>query len=355
MTEKNNNLEKFYSDVIKQMIEITKNYLSNDQLTLAFSIIDSDIANFAQNILDNELSFDIERFANSDPATQKADNPYKYVFESYRGMQAILFYRIANHLIYKADGLLATTNDYIDPFDEDGNDGNRADEARNYLFLLARKISEDATLHTGVEINPSAKIGKGLVIDHGHGTRIAPDVFGTVVGETCEIGENCTILNGVTLGAFDVNNGAKAGRRHPKIGSNVTICANARILGGIEIGDRVMIAPFSVITHDIPSDCTVSIVNQLQLERNNFEEKKILIYGIIPNDDSFCIYGRNLLGCSVTICGSDDLVQEDEATILDGTDTTIKFNMPVGIKAEKDIAICINRGENRVYYLRPQF
>ncbi len=353
MTEKNNNLEKFYSDVIKQMIKIITKYLSNNQLTLAFSIITTDIAVFAQNILDDELSFDIERFAKSDPATKKADDPYKYVFDSYRGMRATLYYRIANNLIYKADDLLSTRSDYKDPFDK--SEGNCIDETKSFLFLLARKISEDATKLTGVEINPSARIGKGLVIDHGFGTKITSSDFGTVIGETCEIGENCTILNGVTLGALDVNRGEKTGRRHPKIGSNVTICANARVLGGIVIGDRVMIAPFSVITHDIPSDYTVSIVNQLQLERNNFEKGKILIYGVIPDNDIFYIYGRNLSMCSITICDSNNLVQEDEAIILDGTDTTIQFKIPTSIKTTKDITVCIKKGETRVYYLRPQF
>lgn len=354
MTEKNSNLERFYSEVIKQMIEIIKKYLSNSQLTLSFSIVDSDISEFAQNILDNELSYDIERFATSDPATEKANDRYKYVFESCRGMRAILYYRIANHLIYKAEDLLSTTSDnYKDPLDEE-DEGNCIDETKNYLFLLARKITEDATVITGVEINPSARIGKGLVIDHGFGTSIMSDEFGTVIGETCEIGENCTILNGVTLGASDVNKGPKPGRRHPKIGSDVTICANARVLGKIVIGDRVYISPFSVITHDIPSDYTVSIVNQLQLERNESEKQKILIYGVVPDNDIFYVYGRNLSMCSIAICNSNNLVQEDEAIILYGTDTTIKFKIPTNIKTTKDITLCINNGKTRVYYLRPQ-
>ena len=98
----------------------------------------------------------------------------------------------------------------------------------NKCFFLARIISQVGRFFTGIEIHPGAKIGKRLFIDHG---------MGIVIGETTTIGNNCTIYHGVTLGVRSFKkdeNGhlRKGGKRHPNIGNNVTIYANATILGG---------------------------------------------------------------------------------------------------------------------------
>lgn len=348
---------KFNRDVIQQMIQIILKYLSNNQLTLSFSIVDDDIIAFAQDILNNELSSDIDRFVKTDPATKKADDPYKYVFESYKGVKAILYYRIANYLIYHPDALLPDhdDNDYKDPFDTDPHeDFNCQTEAKQFFYLLARKISEDAAILTGIEINPSAQIGKGSVIDHGLNTKIMPGESGTVIGETCEIGENCTILNGVTLGASEVNTGIMPReRRHPKIGTGTTICANVRVLGPVNIGNNVFISPFSVVTHDIPDNYTVSIINQLQIERNHANKGKIKIYGLIPSDNDFWIVGENLSDCIITICDTDTLSQEVSVKVLQKTDTAIKFTTNEISTIPKNASLCIQSGENRIYYLRP--
>ncbi len=109
--------------------------------------------------------------------------------------------------------------------------------------LLARCISQRARHKTGIEIHPGAIIGKGLFIDHG---------MGVVIGETAEIGDNCTIYHGVTLGGT----GKESGKRHPTIGNNVVIGAGAKLLGSFTVGDNSKIAAGSVVLDDVPANCT---------------------------------------------------------------------------------------------------
>ena len=343
--------ESFNSSVIQEMAELVEHYLFWDRFTLSFGCAEGDIISFAEDILNDKLFADIKRFVDSDPAATSSPNPYQYVFKSYKGMRAILYYRIANHLIYHLDALLQSEVDtYRDPFDEESS---RFNDAKDYFYLLARKISEDAAVETGIEINPSARIEKGLVIDHGVHTNIAKDDFGIVIGETCEIGKNCTILNGVTIGASDVNKGAKQGRRHPKIGSNVTICANARILGAIEIGSNVMISPFAVVAHDIPSNCKVSIINQLQIEKGSKSDSGILLYGLIPFEGKLLISGENLLNCKVFLCDSETLANEINVNILRVTMNTIEFALDKELELPASISVCLQRDNTRIYILQP--
>jgi serine O-acetyltransferase len=96
---------------------------------------------------------------------------------------------------------------------------------------------------TGIEIHPGATIGRGLVIDHGSGV---------VIGETAEIGDNCTIYQGVTLGGT----GKDEGKRHPTLGNNVMIGAGAKVLGPMRIGDNVKIAAGAVVLDELPDNCT---------------------------------------------------------------------------------------------------
>ncbi len=110
-------------------------------------------------------------------------------------------------------------------------------------FFVARAISQIARNVTGIEIHPAAKIGKGLVIDHG---------MGVVIGETAEIGDNCTIYQGVTLGGT----GKDVGKRHPTLGNNVMVGAGAKVLGPMNIGDNTKIAANAVVLDKIPDDCT---------------------------------------------------------------------------------------------------
>lgn len=111
------------------------------------------------------------------------------------------------------------------------------------LKFIARYISQRSRHKTGVEIHPAAKIGKGLVIDHG---------MGVVIGETTEIGDNCTIYQGVTLGGT----GKDTGKRHPTLGNNVLVGAGAKVLGPFKVGDNARIAANAVVLSEVPENST---------------------------------------------------------------------------------------------------
>lgn len=110
--------------------------------------------------------------------------------------------------------------------------------------LLARFLSHIARGLTGIEIHPGATIGEGFFIDHG---------MGVVIGETAEIGRNVTMYHGVTLGGTSW----KKGKRHPTIGDNVIIGANAAILGAITVGENSKIGSGSVVNKEVPPHSTV--------------------------------------------------------------------------------------------------
>ena len=113
-------------------------------------------------------------------------------------------------------------------------------------FFLARWVSQRGRHKTGIEIHPGAKIGKCLFIDHG---------MGIVFGETAEIGDNCTIYHGVTLGGT----GKDTGKRHPTVGDNATIYSGASILGGkTVIGANSVIGGNSFITESIAPNTKAS-------------------------------------------------------------------------------------------------
>ena len=112
----------------------------------------------------------------------------------------------------------------------------------NHKFL-ARYISQRTRHKTGIEIHPGAKIGKRLVIDHG---------MGIVIGETTEIGDDCLLYQGVTLGGT----GKDSGKRHPTIGNHVLIGCGAKVLGPFKVGDNSRVAANAVVLSEIPPDCT---------------------------------------------------------------------------------------------------
>ena len=110
-------------------------------------------------------------------------------------------------------------------------------------FFLARWISQYAKFRTGVEIHPGAKIGTGVFIDHG---------CGIVIGETAEVGDGCTLYQGVTLGGT----GKDTGKRHPTLGKNVTVGSGAKVLGPFTIGDNSKIAAGAVVLKETPPNAT---------------------------------------------------------------------------------------------------
>ena len=108
-------------------------------------------------------------------------------------------------------------------------------------YWCGRMISHLARCLTGIEIHPGATIGRRVFIDHG---------MGIVIGETAEIGDDCTLYHGVTLGGTSW----KAGKRHPTLERGVIIGAGAKVLGPILIGDDSAIGANAVVTHDVPAD-----------------------------------------------------------------------------------------------------
>ncbi|NLJ31921.1 MAG: serine O-acetyltransferase [Clostridiales bacterium] len=114
---------------------------------------------------------------------------------------------------------------------------------RHNMKFMARYLSQRARHKTGIEIHPGATIGKGLFIDHG---------MGVVIGETTEIGDNCTLYQGVTLGGT----GKDHGKRHPTLGSSVMVGAGAKILGPFRVGDNARVAAGAVVLDEVPDNAT---------------------------------------------------------------------------------------------------
>lgn len=158
----------------------------------------------------NKLKEDIEVIFEQDPAARG----YLEVILTYSGLHAIWAHRLA-HALYK----------------------------RRFYFS-ARVLSQISRFFTGIEIHPGAVIGRRLFIDHG---------MGVVIGETCEIGDNVTIYQGVTLGGT----GKEKGKRHPTIKDNTLIASGAKVLGSITVGENAKIGAGSVVLRDVPSNSTV--------------------------------------------------------------------------------------------------
>ncbi|MFO7765005.1 MAG: serine O-acetyltransferase [Pelovirga sp.] len=156
------------------------------------------------------LKDDIRAVFDRDPAVRSI---FEVIF-CYPGFHAMLFYRLSHWLWSK----------------------NRT--------FLGRFMSHVGRFLTGIEIHPGAKIGPGFFIDHG---------MGVVIGETAEIGENCTLYHGVTLGG---TSWAKE-KRHPTLGNNVIIGAGAKILGPFKVGDDSKIGSNSVVVKEVPPMATV--------------------------------------------------------------------------------------------------
>ena len=126
---------------------------------------------------------------------------------------------------------------------------------RHNLKFLARWISQRCVRRTNIEIHPAAKIGRRFFIDHG---------TGVVIGETTEIGDDCILYQGVTLGGT----GKDKGKRHPTLGNNVMVGAGAKVLGPIKIGNNVRIAAGAVVLDEIPDNCTAVGVPARVVRRN---------------------------------------------------------------------------------------
>jgi serine O-acetyltransferase len=110
--------------------------------------------------------------------------------------------------------------------------------------VLPRLVSHFSRFLTGIEIHPGAKIGEGLFIDHG---------MGVVIGETSEIGDNCHLYQGVTLGGTST----KREKRHPTLGNNTVVGAGAQVIGAVYVGENARIGAGSVVVTNVPANATV--------------------------------------------------------------------------------------------------
>ena len=141
---------------------------------------------------------------------------------------------------------------------------------QNGHYLSARAISQTARFLTGIEIHPAAKIGKRFFIDHG---------MGVVIGETAEIGDDCTLYQGVTLGGT----GKDVGKRHPTLGNNVMVGAGAKVLGPVYIGSNSKIAANAVVLHPVSENSTAGGIPAKVVKRDGQKIKNDLDQIPIPD------------------------------------------------------------------------
>jgi len=144
------------------------------------------------------------------------------------------------------------------------------------LTWLGRLTSHLGRWLTGIEIHPAVRIGRRVFIDHG---------MGVVIGETAEIGDDCTIYQGVTLGGTSLYRGTK---RHPTLGRNVVVSAGAKVLGGFTVGDGAKIGSNAVVLKEVPAGATVVGVPGRIVEQSVKEEKEksqFAAYGVVPNQE----------------------------------------------------------------------
>ncbi|MBO0995808.1 serine O-acetyltransferase [Bacillus sp. SD088] len=156
------------------------------------------------------LKEDIKTVFDQDPAARSTLE----VLLTYSGLHAIWAHRLA-HPLYKRK-----------------------------LFFLARIVSQVSRFFTGIEIHPGAVIGRRFFMDHG---------MGIVIGETCEIGDDVIVYQGVTLGGT----GKEKGKRHPTLENSTLIAAGAKVLGDIVIGENSKVGAGSVVLKDVPANSTV--------------------------------------------------------------------------------------------------
>jgi len=139
----------------------------------------------------------------------------------------------------------------------------------NNLRWLGRFTSHLGRWLTGIEIHPGAKIGTCVFIDHG---------MGVVIGETAEVGDGCTIYQGVTLGGTSLYRGTK---RHPTLGAGVVVGAGAKILGGFTVGEGARVGSNSVVVKEVPAGATVVGIPGRIVEGKEAEEARFAAYAVV--------------------------------------------------------------------------
>jgi serine O-acetyltransferase len=203
------------------------------------------VHNTFQEVLEDDPSIgeafraDLMAWVTRDPACDRLIEPLLY----FKGFHALQTYRIG-HRLWNA---------------------GRKDFALYLQSLVSRFLQLD--------IHPAARIGRGIMIDH---------ATGIVIGETAVVGDNCSLLHGVTLGG----SGNEQGDRHPKIGRGVMIGAGAKILGNISVGDCARIAAGSVVLRDVPPRRTMAGVPARDIGANTCAEPALTMDQFFSGDDT---------------------------------------------------------------------
>jgi len=205
-------LDPRISDLLRGLSEIA--------FDLVRSGLDTRTRRTILDAVEGKASADLLAYHERDPSVRH--KPISCLVSVYSTYFAVFSYRLANELILRA-----------------GDDEGMMREAMHLSFA--------ARSNTGIEIHPEADIGKRFVIDHG---------WGTVIGQTVEIGDDCYLLNNITLGGREVAD-AEDGKRHPSIGDRVQICARAKVFGPIVVGDDCFIGPDVTITEDLARGTTL--------------------------------------------------------------------------------------------------
>lgn len=198
--------------------------------------IESRIETKEESVMFSRMKEDIEVVFEQDPAARRVVE----VVLTYAGLHAIWSHRVA-HALFKRK-----------------------------LFFLARVVSQVSRFFTGIEIHPGAKIGRRFFIDHG---------MGIVIGETCEIGNNVTIFQGVTLGGT----GKERGKRHPTLHDNVLVATGAKVLGSITIGENSKVGAGSVVLKDVPPNATVVGIPGTVVVQDGVKVKRNLDHQDLPD------------------------------------------------------------------------
>ncbi|GGD03683.1 serine acetyltransferase [Thalassobacillus devorans] len=210
---------------------------------------------------------DVDVVFDQDPAART----YFEVILTYSGLHAIWAHRVA-HACYKRK-----------------------------FFFIARVISQISRFFTGIEIHPGATIGRRFFIDHG---------MGVVIGETCEIGDNVTIFQGVTLGGT----GKEKGKRHPTLLDNSLVATGAKVLGSITIGENSKVGAGSVVLKDVPDNSTVvGIPGRVVIQDGKKLRKKDLDHHKLPDP----VYDR-LKTMEEEIMRLRQQIDDSEGAIYDG-------------------------------------
>lgn len=274
--------------------EIVRRYFNADEYK-TWGLTENDVASIVIRSF-NAILNDLNAYITRDPSIHGRPEVALYASNE---MKSIIHYRIS------------TETYYFDGLDE------------GIRMLVAERIHHDCKADTQIDIHPAARIGAHFVLDHG---------VGTVIGETCVIGDNCYILQGVILGATEIGNN-HSGKRHPTLGNDVEVGAFVRILGPVYIDDYVVISPHCIITSDIhntgkPNLKRVLIVNQLQICRPPID-KQIDVYGVVPGDNGdLTLYGAGFFEPQLCFVEANGNVSETfSANILESDNKRIIFQV----------------------------